>query len=65
LPWLDEGDAVAFLDAGAYNLALWWQFITYRPAVVLLGPGGEVDVVRAAETFESVTERERLPDRLR
>lgn len=64
-PLLDEGDAVAFADAGAYNLALWWQFITYRPAVILVGANGEVDVVREAETYETVTERERIPRRLR
>ena len=34
------------------------------PAVVLVGPDGEVDLLREAETFVSMTERERLPERL-
>jgi diaminopimelate decarboxylase len=50
---------------GAYNVTQWMQFIEYRPAVVLVGEDGKVELIREREDLTDVERRERLPDRLR
>jgi diaminopimelate decarboxylase len=40
------------------------QFIAYRPAVVLIGPEGQVDVIREAEDLSDIDRREKMPARL-
>jgi diaminopimelate decarboxylase len=60
-PPTEVGDRLVFRNVGAYNVTQWMQFITYRPAVVLIGVGGRHAVVREAENLESVRERERMP----
>ena len=40
LPPLSVGDRVVFRNVGAYNVTQWMQFITLRPAVVLIGANG-------------------------
>ncbi|MCK9381357.1 MAG: alanine racemase [Sulfuritalea sp.] len=64
LPPLDVGDSLVFSHVGAYNNTQWMQFITLRPAVVMIGESGAVDVVREAETLQTVVSPERLPQRL-
>jgi diaminopimelate decarboxylase len=49
---------------GAYNVTQAMQFITYRPAVVLIGEAGQVDVIRDRENLDYVQELERVPERL-
>lgn len=63
LPPLTVGDIVALHPVGAYNLAQSMQFIEYRPAVVLLGPDGRAEVIRARETLADMTGPERIPAR--
>lgn len=65
LPPLDVGDALAVYPVGAYNVTQWMQFIRMRPAVVLVGEDGAVDVIRVAEDLDAVKRYERLPERLR
>ncbi len=65
LPPLDRGTRLIFSPAGAYNVTQWMQFIAYRPNVVLIGSGGELDVIRAAEDLSDITRREQLPQRFR
>ena len=64
LPPLEAGDAVVIRPVGAYNVTQSMQFIRLRPAVVLLGEGGEIDVIRDAEVLDDVKRPERLPARL-
>ncbi len=64
LPPLGRGTRLIFSPVGAYNNTQWLQFIEYRPNVVLIGEGGEVDVIREAENLEYVRLQERLPARL-
>jgi diaminopimelate decarboxylase len=64
LPPLDRGDHVVIHPVGAYNLTQSMQFIAYRPAVVLIGMDGAVDVIRKRETLDDVERPERLPQRL-
>jgi diaminopimelate decarboxylase len=64
LPPLERGDRLIFSPVGAYNTTQWMQFIHHRPAVVLIGENGEVDVIREAEDLSDIERRERLPERL-
>jgi diaminopimelate decarboxylase len=64
LPPLPRGTRLILSPVGAYNTSQWMQFISYRPAVVLVGESGEVDVIREAEDLSDVSRREKLPARL-
>ena len=65
LPSLEVGDAVAVHPVGAYNVTQWMQFIRMRPAVVMIGEAGEVDLIREAEDLDAIKRYERLPERLK
>jgi diaminopimelate decarboxylase len=64
LPPLDIGDIVTLHPVGAYNISQSMQFITYRPAVVMIGDNGKPELVRAREVLKDVDSTERLPDHL-
>lgn len=64
LPPLERGTRLILSPVGAYNVSQWLQFIEYRPAVVLIGDEGRVDVIREAEDLSDILGRERLPERL-
>jgi len=64
LPPLSRGSRLILSPVGAYNNTQWMQFICYRPAVVLVGEAGGVEIIRQAETMDDIVARERLPDRL-
>lgn len=59
LPLLNRGDILVLHNVGAYNVTQWMQFITYRPAVVLVNKEGKAHVIREAEDYEYVTNKER------
>ena len=61
-PALDVGDRLVFCSVGAYNVTQWMQFITYRPAVVLIGDEGQEAVIRRRETLENITSLEDVPE---
>ena len=65
LPPLPRGTRLILSPVGAYNVTQWMQFIRYRPAVVLIGQGGEVELIREAEDLSDIVRREHLPERLR
>lgn len=65
LPTLEPGDALVIRPVGAYNVTQSMQFIRLRPPIVLIAPGGRVDVIRDAETVDDVKRGEHVPDRLR
>jgi diaminopimelate decarboxylase len=64
LPSMQLGDKVVLHPVGAYNITQAMQFITYRPAVVLISEAGQVDVIREKENLDYVQQLERLPERL-
>lgn len=64
LPSLNPGDAVVMHPVGAYNITQSMQFITYRPAVVMIGEDGEVHVIRSRENLDYVQELEKMPAHL-
>ncbi len=64
LPPLNRGDHVVVHTVGAYNLTQWMQFISLRPAVVMIDMNDQLHIIRERETMSSVEKDERLPDYL-
>ena len=65
LPDLQKGDKVVIKPVGAYCVTQSWQFIKLRPAVVLIGADGSVDLIRRAETLDDIISAEILPERFK
>lgn len=64
-PPLSVGERVVFKNVGAYNMTQWMQFITLRPAAVMIGLDGRVGVIRRAEKVEDLRSFEEVPEWLR
>jgi diaminopimelate decarboxylase len=64
LPPLEIGDPLVLHPVGAYNLTQSMQFIAYRPAVVLIGLDGAVEVIRRREELADIERGEQVPARL-
>ncbi|MFB8794906.1 MAG: alanine racemase [Microcoleus sp.] len=64
LPPLSRGDRLVISNIGAYNNSFWFQFIEYRPNIVLITETGDVELIRAAEDLSDIERREYLPSRL-
>ncbi len=60
-PPMNTGDRLVFRSVGAYNVTQWLQFITTRPAVVMVSRSGEVGVIRRAESLETMRVMEEMP----
>jgi diaminopimelate decarboxylase len=56
---------LVFRNVGAYNMTQWMQFITLRPAVVMIGTNGETSVTRRAESVDDLIALEEVPAWLR
>ncbi|MCA9667113.1 MAG: hypothetical protein KC503_16055 [Myxococcales bacterium] len=65
LPPLDVGDRLVFRHVGAYNVTQWMQFITYRPAVVIIGRDGRHGLLRRREDLQTILAQEEVPAWLR
>ena len=63
-PLLKKDDPWVIRRIGAYNNTQWLQFITLRPHVVMIDTEGNIHRIREAETLESLTRQERVPDHL-
>lgn len=61
LPPLNVGDQVVVHQVGAYNMTQWMQFITYRPAIVLIDENRQPHQIRAPETLEYINSMEQVP----
>jgi len=61
-PPMKPGNRLVFKNVGAYNVTQWMQFITYRPAVVLVSPAGKHALMRRAENLDSVISHEEVPE---
>jgi diaminopimelate decarboxylase len=64
LPPLKVNDHVVVHTVGAYNMTQWMQFISMRPAVVMLGLEGKSHLVRKRETVETIQANEVMPEYL-
>ncbi|MBK7173959.1 MAG: diaminopimelate decarboxylase [Bacteroidales bacterium] len=62
LPLLNKGDRLVIFNTGAYNMTQWMQFITMRPAIVLIRTNGEVHQIRRKEEIETLTNSEIVPE---
>jgi diaminopimelate decarboxylase len=60
LPQLQEGDVLATMDAGAYFSSYSSNFAFPRPAIVFVKEGGEVEIIRKAESFEHLVALDRM-----
>ncbi len=65
LPPLNAGDNIVMHRVGAYNMTQWMQFITLRPAVVMISETGDVNVIRDSEKIENITDYESVPKHLK
>jgi diaminopimelate decarboxylase len=65
LPLLNPGDNLVVHKVGAYNMTQWMQFITFRPAVVLIDGRQQVHLIKAAENLERIEDGENTPDYLK
>jgi len=64
LPLMRKGDNFVIVRVGAYNMTQWMQFITYRPAIVLIDMAGKVHLIRKRENMQSITDMEQIPEYL-
>jgi diaminopimelate decarboxylase len=64
LPPLKKDDHVVVHTVGAYNMTQWMQFISMRPAVVMLGLDGKSHLIRKRETIENIEANEVMPQYL-
>jgi diaminopimelate decarboxylase len=62
LPPMGVGDRLVFRNVGAYNVTQWMQFITLRPAVVMVGSEGRVARLRRAEVETDFAALEEVPE---
>jgi diaminopimelate decarboxylase len=60
-PPMGAGDLLVARSVGAYNVTQWMQFITERPAVVLISPTGVVGQMRRRETVDTLLDQEEIP----
>jgi len=64
-PPMATGDLLVVKNTGAYNVTQWMQFITERPAVVMISRTGEAGLIRRRESVETLLGQEELPPWLR
>jgi len=64
LPPLHNGDQVVVHHVGAYNITQSMQFITLRPAVVMIDMNRKAHVIKSKETNADVEKNERIPEHL-
>jgi diaminopimelate decarboxylase len=65
LPLLEKGNQVVVHQVGAYNMTQWMQFITLRPAIVLIDEESNTHIVRRSETMEYIDSLEHVPQHLK
>ena len=64
LPPLEVHDKLVLHPVGAYNITQSMQFIGLRPAVVLVGLDGSVNVIRRGEKLADIEHGEQVPPHL-
>jgi len=65
LPPLNAGDNFVVQHVGAYNVTQSMQFITTRPAVVLIDTNGKTNVIKLKESTENIMREEQTPEHLK
>lgn len=65
LPPLKRDDHVVVHTVGAYNMTQWMQFISLRPAIVMIDKNDKAHIIRKRETLKSIEAEEVLPAHLK
>lgn len=65
LPTLKKNDQVVVHSVGAYNMTQWMQFISLRPAVVMIDMKEKPHLIRRREILSSIEQEEVMPDYLK
>lgn len=65
LPPLPVDTPLVMWPVGAYNVTQWMQFITYRPAVIMIMEDGTTEIIRRKEVLQDVTGPEVIPEKLK
>lgn len=65
LPPLNTGDHVVVHYVGAYNFTQSMQFITLRPAVVMIDLNDKPNLIRTKESLDAVSRYEIVPEHLK
>lgn len=61
LPSLNKGDQLVVHCVGAYNMTQWMQFISMRPAVVMIDSNGKAHLIRKREVLSDIERNEVMP----
>lgn len=61
LPPLKKDDQVVVHNVGAYNMTQWMQFISLRPAVVMIDMQSKPHLIRKRETLSAIESSEVMP----
>jgi len=64
-PPLKKDDQVVVHSVGAYNMTQWMQFISLRPAIVLIDTKDKPHLIRKKETLDTVQGEEVMPEYLK
>ena len=62
---MKKGDHVVVHTVGAYNMTQWMQFISLRPAVVMVDLQGKAHLIRKRETLSNIDASEEMPGYLK
>lgn len=65
LPPLNGGDQVVVHHVGAYDITQSMQFISLRPAVVIIDSMGRPQIIRSKETLQDIERNEVVPQYLK
>ncbi len=65
LPKIEKGDVLAFLDAGAYGFVMSSQYNSRPRCAEVLVNRGRAELIRYAEDFEDLVQKQVVPDRLK
>ncbi len=65
LPPLKPGEQVVVHHMGAYNISQSMQFISLRPAIVMIDTDKKVHLIKSAETLDVLEKGELLPEYLK
>ena len=65
LPDLPVDSQLIISPMGAYNVTQWMQFITYRPACVMIMADGTVEIIRKREKLKDIMGCEEIPEKLK
>jgi diaminopimelate decarboxylase len=64
LPRIEKGDVLAFLDAGAYGFVMASQYNSRPRCAEVLVNRGRAELIRYAEDFADLAEKQLVPERL-